>query len=283
MRVRTHVRAHVLGRVRVLGLVPAHVLVLHGIPGGAILTSLPGLEGTVGGVEVGLGPEGVEEEVGAVDSVKLLGLVLHHVAGALGLCGDGRQATSVAGTEGADRGRRHILCVPAGHGRDLTRVPVPALHVLVRGRARCLIPPTRGTVGAGAGVAPVHDPRVVEGGATAKTTSETAVVDRSHRGINCSYPFLRIRFDHLSRATSHSYSSTFVTLKCTICKTFNLRVQRKDTNGRGGMKWYTVAGAKKGVDKRRNQSRVQNSNMISEHERKRRSKKGGDCVQNTDT
>ena len=223
MRVRTHV----LGRVRVLGLVPAHVLVLHGILGGATLTSLPDLEGTVEGVEVGLGPEGVEGEVAAADTVKLPGLALHHVAAVRDLHGDDRQVTSVADTEGADRGRPHILCVPAGHGRDLTPVLVRALRVLGRGRAPCLILPTQGTVGAGAGVAPVLDLRVVEGGATAKTIFETAVVGPSHRGINYSYPFLHTRFDRLSRVVNHSYPSTFVTLKCTTCESFDLRVQRK--------------------------------------------------------
>ena len=79
-----------------------------------ILTSLPGLEGTVEEVEVGLGPEEVEEEVDAVDIVKLPGLVLHHVAGVQGLRGYDHQATSVADTEAADRGHPFILCVPAG-------------------------------------------------------------------------------------------------------------------------------------------------------------------------
>ena len=94
------VRTHAPGRVRALGPVPAHVLVPHGIPGGEIPTSLPDLEGTVEGMGVGLGPEGVEEAVGAVDTVKLPVLILHHVAGVQGLRGDDRQATSVAGTEG---------------------------------------------------------------------------------------------------------------------------------------------------------------------------------------
>ena len=221
MRVRTHV----LGRVRVLGPVPAHVLVLHGILGGATLTSLPFWVGTVDGVEVGLGPEGVDGEVGAADTVKLPGLALHHVAAVRDLHGDDRQATSVADTEGAGRGRPHILCVPAGHGPDLTPVLVPALHVLGRGRAPCLILPTRDTAGAGAGVAPVLDLRVMEGGATAKTIFETAVVGPSHQGISCSYCFLRIRFDHLSRAINHSYPSTFVTLKCTTCESFNIHTR----------------------------------------------------------
>ena len=230
MRVHPHVRAHVLGSICVLGLVPAHTLVLHGIPGGAILTSLPDLEGTVEGVDsVGLGPEGVEEEVDAVDTVKLLGLGLHHVAGVQGLHGDDRQATSVPeSTEGADRGRPHTLCVPVGHGRDLTLVPAPALHTLARGRALCLILPIQGTVGAGAGVAPVLDLRVVEGGVTAKMIFETAVVGRSRQGISCSYPFLHIRFDRLSEAINHSHPSTFVILKCTICEPFNPRVQREE-------------------------------------------------------
>ena len=177
----------------------AHTLVLHGIPGGAILTSLPDLVGTVEGVKVGLGPEGVEEEVGAVDTVKLLGLGLHPVAGVQGLHGDDRQATGVPeSTEGADRGRAHTLCVPVSHGRDLTLVPAPALHALARGRALCLILPVQGAVGAEAGVAPVPDLRVVEGGVTAKMIFETAVLGRSRRGISYSlYPFLHIHFDRL--------------------------------------------------------------------------------------
>ena len=220
MRVHPHVRAHVLGSICVLGLVPAHTLVLHGIPGGAILTSLPDLEGTV---------EGVEEEVDAVDTVKLLGLGLHHVAGVQGLHGDDRQATSVPeSTEGADRGRPHTLCVPVGHGRDLTLVPPPALHTLARGRALCLILPIQGAVGAEAGVAPVPDLRVVEGGVTAKMIFETAVVGRSRQGISCSSPFLHIRFDRLSEAINHSHPSTFVILKCTICEPFNPRAQREE-------------------------------------------------------
>ena len=179
------------------------------------------------GVEVGLRLEGVEEEVNAVDTLRLPVLILHHVAGVQGLRGDDRQATSVGGAEGADQGRPYILCVPADHGRSLTPVPVTALHALARGRARCLILPSRGTVGAGAGVAPAPDLRVVEGGATAKTIFETAVVDRSHPGASCFYPFLRLRFDRLSRAVDHSYPSIFKTLKCMICESFNLRVQRK--------------------------------------------------------
>ena len=127
-----------------------------------ILASLPGLEGTVEGVEMGLGLEGVEEEVNVADTVKLPGPVLHHVAGVQGLHGGDHQAMSVVGMEGAGRGRPHSLCIPAGHRRDLTPVPVPALHVLGRGRAPCLILPTRGTVGAEAGVGPVLDLRVVE-------------------------------------------------------------------------------------------------------------------------
>jgi len=154
-----HVRAHVLGRARVLGLVPDHGLGPHGI-GGAILMSLRGMAGTVEGAEVGSGlVEEVEEEAGVVGIVKPLGLVLHHLAGVLDPHADGRQATNVAGTEGAGRGRPRTLCVPVAHGRDLTLVPVPvpvpAPHVLARGRAPCLTLPTRGTVGVGAGVARV--------------------------------------------------------------------------------------------------------------------------------
>ena len=162
-----------------------------------------------------------------MDTAKLPGPVLHHVAGVQGLHGGDRQAMSVAGAEGAGRGHPHILCAPAGHGRDLTPVPVPALHVLGRGRARRPILPTQDTIGAGAGVAPVPDLRVVEGGVTAKTIFETAAVGQSHRGISCSYPFLHIRFDRLSRVVNHSYPSTFVILKCTTCESFDLRVQRK--------------------------------------------------------
>ena len=122
-----------------------------------------------------------------------------------------------------------ILCVPAGHGRDIT--PVPALDVLGRGRTPYLILPTRGTVGAGAEVAPVLDLRVAEGGATVKMIFETAVVGPSHRGISCSRPFPRVRFDRPSRAIDHSYPSIFVTLKCKICESFNPCVQRKGYRG----------------------------------------------------
>ena len=162
----THVpiRAHapVLGRalcrIRVLGLVLDHDLAPHGIAEGAILTSLRGMAGTVEGAEVGLGlVEEVEGEVDVADTVRSRGLVLHCLAGVLCPRADGRRATSVAGTAGAERGRRRTLCVLAVHGRDLTLVLVPALHVLARGRAPCLIPPTRDTVGAGAGVARVLD------------------------------------------------------------------------------------------------------------------------------
>ena len=114
----------------------------------------------VEGAGVGLGlVEGVEE-AGVVDIVKTLGLVLCPV-GALDLHADGRRATSVAGTEGAERGRLHTLYALVVHERDPTLVPVPVpvpvLRVLVRGPAPCLTLPTRDIVGAkveaGAGVA----------------------------------------------------------------------------------------------------------------------------------
>jgi len=155
MRVLIRVRAHVLGRPRVLVLGHGHGL--HGIAEGTILTSLPGMVDTVEGAEVGLGLVEEAEGVGVVDIVKALGLVLHYVAGLLDLRADGRRVTSVEGTEDAGRGRLHILCVPVVHERDLTLVRVPAPHVLARGRVPCLILPTRGTVGAGAGVALVPD------------------------------------------------------------------------------------------------------------------------------
>ena len=41
------------------------------------------------------------------------------------------------GTGGTGRDRRHALYVLVGHGRDLTLVLAPALHVLGRGRAPC--------------------------------------------------------------------------------------------------------------------------------------------------
>lgn len=162
MHVLFHVHALVLGRalahVRVLGLVPDHGLAPRGILEGAILMNLRGMGGTVEGPEVGLGLVGeVGGEPAVVDIVKSLGLVLHYLAGVLDPHADGRRATSVAGTEGAERGRLHTLCAPVAHGRDLTLVPVPALHVLARGRAPCLTLPTRGTVGVGAGVSHVLD------------------------------------------------------------------------------------------------------------------------------
>ena len=155
MHVLIHARAHVLGRVRVLGLGLGPDL--HGIAGGAILTSLPGMVDTVEGAEVGLGQAEEVEEVHVVDIVRALGLVLHHVAGLRGLRADGRRVTSVEGTEGAERGLPHILSVPVAHERGLTLVLVPVLRVLVRGRAPCLTLPTRDTVGAGAGAARVLD------------------------------------------------------------------------------------------------------------------------------
>jgi len=148
-----HVRAPVLGRalahVRVLGL----GLGPRGMLGGAILMSPRGMAGTVEGVEVGLGlVEEVEGEADVVDIVNTPGLVLHHLVGVLDPRADDRQATSVADTEGAERGRLHTLCALVAHGRDLILVLVPALHVLARGHALCLTLPTRGTVGVGAGV-----------------------------------------------------------------------------------------------------------------------------------
>ena len=152
--IHAHVRA--LGRVRVLGLVRDHGLGPRGTAEGAILMSLRGMEGTVEGAEVGLGPVGeVEGEVGVVGIVKPPGLVHHHLAGVLDPHGDDRQATNVADMDGAERGLPHTLCVLVAHGRDLTLVLVPALHVPVQGRAPCLTPPTRGTVGAGAEAARV--------------------------------------------------------------------------------------------------------------------------------
>jgi len=154
-----HVPIHVLGRVRVLGLVLDRGLGPHGIVGGAILTSLRGMAGTVEGEEVGLGlVEEVGGEAGVVAIVKPLGLVLHYLAEVLDPHADGRQATNVADMEGAERGRPRTLCVLAAHGRDLTLVLDPAPHVLVRGHAPCLTLPTRGTVGAGAGVDRALDP-----------------------------------------------------------------------------------------------------------------------------
>ena len=184
-----HVRAlgRALAHVRVLGLVLDHGLAPRDIAGDVIPTNLRGMVGTVEGVEVGSGlVEEVEGEAGVVDIVKTLGLVLHLV-GVPDLHADDRQATSVAGTEGAERGRLHTLCVLVAQGRDLTLALDPVLHVLARGRAPCLTLPTRDTVGAGAGVAHALGLRVVEGGVTAQMTFETAVVGRSHRGISYLY------------------------------------------------------------------------------------------------
>ena len=154
MRVLIHVRAHVLGRVRVLGLVLDRGLGLHGTAGGAILTSLPGMSHTVEGAEVGLGLGEEVEELHVEDIVQAPGLVLH-VAGLLDLRADDRQVTSVEGMGDAERGRLHILCAPVAHERDPTLVHVPVLHVLARGHALCLTLPIQDTVGAGAGVARV--------------------------------------------------------------------------------------------------------------------------------
>jgi len=181
-----HVRAHgrALAHVRVLCLVLDHGLAPRDIAGDVIPTSLRGM---VEGVEVGSGlVEEVGGELGVVDIVKNLGLVLHLV-GVPDLHADDRQATSVAGTEGAERGRLHTLCVLVAQGQDLTLALDPVLHVLARGRAPCLILPTRGTVGAGAGVAHVLGLRVVEGGVIAQMIFETAVVGRSHRRISYLY------------------------------------------------------------------------------------------------
>jgi len=152
-----HARGPVPGRVRVLGLVLDRGLGPQDIAGGATLTSLRGMGGTVEGAEVGLGlvgEVGEEEPVDAVGIVKPPGLA-PHLAGVLGPHADGRRATNVADTDGAERGLPHTLCVLVAHERDLTLVLVPALHALVRGRAPCLILPTRGTVGAGVGAARV--------------------------------------------------------------------------------------------------------------------------------
>jgi hypothetical protein len=157
MLVLFHVRAHVLGRVRVLGLVLGPGPGLHGITGDVILMNLPDMVHTVEGAEVGLGLAEEVVEVRVVDIVKALGLVLHHVAGLLDLRADGPQVTSVEGMEDAERGPPRILFVPVAHERDLTLVLVPALHVLARGRAPCLTLLTRDTVGAGVGVARVLD------------------------------------------------------------------------------------------------------------------------------
>lgn len=179
---RAPVLGRALGRAHVLGL--DHGLGPHVITGDATLTSLRGMVGTVEGAGAGLVLVAeVEEEGDVVDIVEPLGLVLH-LAG-VGPHADDRQATNVAGTEGAGRGRPRTLCALVGHGRDLTLVPV--LRVLGRGRAPCLTLPTRGTVGAGAGVAPVLDLRVVEGGATAKTISEIAGAGRGRQGISRPY------------------------------------------------------------------------------------------------
>ena len=151
-----HARVPVLGRVRVLGLVRDHGLGPRDIVGGAILTNLRGMVGTVEGAEVGLGPVGeVAGEADVVGIVKPPGPA-PHLAGVLDPHADGHRATNAVDTDDAEQGRPHTLCVLAAHGRDLTLVLVPALPVLARGRAPCLIPPTRGTVGAG--VARVPDP-----------------------------------------------------------------------------------------------------------------------------
>ena len=149
-----HAHARVPGHVRVHGLVRDHGLGPHDTAGDAILTSLRGMGGMVEGAEVGLGLAGeVAEEVGVVGIVQPPGLVPHHPAGVLDPHADGRRATNVADMGGAERGLPHTLCVLVAHGRDLTLALVPALHAPVRGRALCLTPPTRGTVGAGAGAA----------------------------------------------------------------------------------------------------------------------------------
>ena len=146
--IRVRAQGLALARVPVLGLVLDHGLVPHDTVGDAILTSLRGMAGMVEEVAVGSEPvEGVEE-VGVVDIVKTLGLVLFHHVGALYLHVDDRRATSVVGTEGVGRGHPHTLCAPVAHGRDPTLVLVPDLRVLARGPALCRTLPTRDTVGA---------------------------------------------------------------------------------------------------------------------------------------
>ena len=201
LHVPIHAHALALGRVRVLGLVLDRRLGPRGIVGGAILTSLRGMADTVGGAEVDLGPvEEAEEEAGVVDIGKLRGLVLH-LAGVVGSHAGGRRAMNAGDTEGAERGHPRTLYVPVGHGRDLTLALVHALHVLGRGPAPCLTPLTRGTAGVGAGVVRVLDLRVVEGGATAKTISETAAAGRGRRGISCIFQLTR--FIHLFAGYVH--------------------------------------------------------------------------------
>jgi hypothetical protein len=152
------IHAHVPDPVRALGLLPGRGRGPRGTAGGAILMNPRGMEGMVEGGEVGSEPAGGVEGVDAVDTVKALGPVLHHLVEVLCLCVDARQAMSVVGTEDAERDRLHILCVLAVHERDLTPLALAlALHVLARGRAPCLTLPTRGTVGAGAGVTRVLD------------------------------------------------------------------------------------------------------------------------------
>ena len=63
--VHTPVLGRALCRLRVLGLVLNHDLAPRGRVGGAIITSLPGMVGTVEGAEVGLGL--VEEVEGETD------------------------------------------------------------------------------------------------------------------------------------------------------------------------------------------------------------------------
>jgi len=157
----THVLIHAralgraLGPVRVRCLVPDRDRGPRGIVGGVILTSPRGTAGTVGGAEADSElAEEVEGGAVAVDIAKALGLVLSLV-GVLCHHAGGRRAMSVAGTEDVERGRLHTPCALVAHGRDLTLVPVPALHVLARGRAPCLTLLTRGTVGVGAGAARV--------------------------------------------------------------------------------------------------------------------------------
>jgi hypothetical protein len=173
---RVPIRARVLDRAHALGL--AHDPDPRGTAGGVTLTSLRGMAGMVEGAEVG--SEEVEGEVDVVDIVRRLGLVLHHPVGVLGFHADGRQATSVAGTEGAERGLLRTLCVLVARERDRTLVLALVLHVPARGRALCRTLPTRDTVEAGAGVAHVLDLLVVEGGATVKMTFGTVAVGPGH-------------------------------------------------------------------------------------------------------
>jgi len=153
----THVR--VLGRAlcpaRLLCLVPDHGPGPPGMLEGATLMNPRGMAGTAEGVVGLVLGEEVEGEAVVVGIDHTLGLVLHHLAEVLGPHADDRRVMSVAGMEGAERGRLRTPCALVARGRDL--ILVPALHVPARGRVLCLTLPTRGTVGVGAGVARVLD------------------------------------------------------------------------------------------------------------------------------